>query len=153
MVATMVRWYLQCNLQGNRTISGFSGWLQPLLAVSTTKSNHYRTGSRSGVSRRKTAKTPGAFGFGPLNPKKKTRGNPNKPKKPRENQQKPARPRFEVSQLPKQPEIAPFSQQREAGRPPPPRFDTWLWVKTHKTPGEHQSRWYMGAHPPQDGSA
>ena len=28
----------------------------------------------------------------------------------------------------------------------------WLWVNgTQETPGEHQNRWYMGVHPPQNG--
>ena len=26
----------------------------------------------------------------------------------------------------------------------------WLWVKTNGTPGEHQNRWYMRVHPPQN---
>ena len=30
-------------------------------------------------------------------------------------------------------------------------FGMAVVVKTQETPGEHQNRWYMGVHPPQNG--
>ena len=31
-------------------------------------------------------------------------------------------------------------------------FFIWLWVKTQETPGEHQNKWQMDVHPPQNGA-